>query len=74
MKSDDVETFKAINSENVKIFYQSGKGYGNSLREAIENCKSKYFCIFNADGSFDHNDLPEMYDEIKDNDFIYNKI
>ena len=42
-----------------------------SLREAIENCKSKYFCIFNVDGSFDHNDLPKMYKEIRDNDFIY---
>ena len=71
MKNDDIETVKAINNENVKIFYQSGKGYGNSLREAIESCESKYFCIFNADGSFDHNDLPKMYNEIEDNDFIY---
>ena len=71
IKYDDIETLKAIKNENVKIFYQSGKGYGNSLREAIESCKSKYFCIFNADGSFDHNDLPKMYKEIKDNDFIY---
>ena len=42
LKDDDIETVKAINDKNVKI-YQSGKGYGNSLREAIVACKSKYF-------------------------------
>ena len=71
IKYDDIETLESIYNENVKIFYQSGKGYGNSLREAIGSCQSKYFCIFNADGSFDHNDLPKMYKEIRDNDFIY---
>ena len=43
MKNDDIETVKAINNENVKIFYQSGKGYGNSLREAIESCDPNIF-------------------------------
>ena len=71
MKNDDIETVKAINNENVKIFYQSGSGYGNSLREAILNCKSKYFCIFNADGSFDYKDIQKMYNLINNNDFIY---
>ena len=65
LKDDDIETVKAINDKNVKIFYQSGKGYGNSLREAIVECKSKYFCIFNADGSFEHNDLFKMYNLIQ---------
>ena len=65
MKNDDIKTIESINNEKIKIFYQSGKGYGNSLKEAIENCKSKYFCIFNADGSFEQNDLPKMYTEIQ---------
>ena len=64
-----IENFK--NKKNITLFYQSGAGYGNSLREAIYNCKTKYFCIFNADGSFNHKDLPEMFYKIKDNDFIF---
>ena len=71
LKDDDIETVKAINDKNVKIFYQSGKGYGNSLREAIVECKSKYFCIFNADGSFEYNDLFKMYNLIQNYDFVY---
>ena len=71
MKNDDIKTIESINSKKIKIFYQSGKGYGNSLKEAIENCKSKYFCIFNADGSFEQNDLKKMYTEIQNCDFVY---
>ena len=71
MKDDDIKTIESINREKIKIFYQSGKGYGNSLKEAIKNCKSKYFCIFNADGSFEQNDLPKMYTEIQNYDFVY---
>ena len=71
MKNDDIKTIESINSEKIKIFYQSGKGYGNSLKEAIENCKSKYFCIFNADGSFEQNDLKKMCTEIQNCDFVY---
>ena len=66
-----IETIEAISHERVKIFYQSGKGYGNSLREAIVNCKSKYFCIFNADGSFEYKDLFKMYNLLKKNDFVF---
>ena len=67
-----MSTLDAIKkNENIKIFYQSGKGYGNALREAISECNTKYFCIFNADGSFQKNDLYKMYDHIKSNDFVY---
>ena len=71
MKNDDIKTIESIDNDRIKIFYQSGKGYGNSLKEAIENCKSKYFCIFNADGSFEKDDLPKMYTEIQKYDFVY---
>ena len=56
---------------NIKIYFQSGNGYGNSLREAISFCKTKYFCIFNADGSFEQKDLFKMGDRIINNDFVY---
>ena len=53
LKKDDLETIESIKkNHNVNIFYQSGNGYGNALKEAIISCQTKYFCIFNADGSF----------------------
>lgn len=73
LKNEDLKTINSIkNIDNIEIFFQSGKGYGNSLREAIFSCKTKYFCIFNADGSFQSNDLKIMYDNlIKNEDFIF---
>ena len=73
MKNDDIKTIESINGKNIKIFYQSGKGYGNSLKEAIENCRSKYFCIFNADGSFNPRELKGMLKilKFKNNDFVF---
>tara|TARA_A100000164_G_scaffold374696_1_gene408223 strand:- start:52 stop:747 length:696 start_codon:yes stop_codon:yes gene_type:complete len=72
LKKDDKETINSIkNISNIKIFFQSGKGYGNSLNEAINSCETKYFCIFNADGSFDPNDLIKMYNLIENNDFVF---
>ncbi len=71
LQEDDKETINSINDTSVEIFYQRGTGYGNSLREAITNCKTKIFCIFNADGSFDSGDLNKMFNLINDSDFIY---
>ena len=71
LKRDDISTIESIKDKNIEIFYQSGKGYGNSLREAIIDCKTKYFCIFNADGSFEQKDLVKLYSLIQDNDFVY---
>ena len=39
-----------------KLIYQSRKGFGSALIQGIENVNTKYFCIFNADGSFDPTD------------------
>lgn len=67
-----INSIKEINFEDkISFFYQSGYGYGNSLREAINNCETKYFCIFNADGSFDTKDLKKMYSLLGENDFIF---
>ena len=72
LKEDDKETIDSIKSiSNIRIFFQSGKGYGNSLKEAINSCETKYYCIFNADGSFDPDDLLKMYNLIKENDFVF---
>ena len=55
-----------------KIVFQSGHGYGNALIEGIKNVETEYLCIFNADGSFDPNDLSKMLKLCEDDkDFIF---
>ena len=71
LKENDIDTIESIENENVKFFFQSGSGYGNSLREAINKCSTKFFCIFNADGSFEENDLLKMYKLAQNYDFIF---
>ena len=72
LSGHDYETINSIkNYHNVKILKQSAKGYGNALLEGINACKTKYFCIFNADGSFDENDLPKMLELNYQYDFIF---
>ncbi len=56
----DKNTIEAINNFDVKIIYQKNFGYGDALIEGIENCKTNYFCIFNADGSFNPIEIDQM--------------
>jgi len=69
----DIKTIQALENRNVNIIYQTNFGYGNALIEGINLCKTKYFCIFNADGSFDPKELKDMYDLAisKKADFIF---
>ena len=46
----DIETVKC--AKNRKYCLSKDKGYGNALIEGIQRVKTKYFIIFNADGSF----------------------
>ena len=71
MKNDDISTFNSIKNHNIKIHYQSKSGYGNSLVEAIQNCETELFCIFNADGSFDKEDLFKMRELCLENEFVF---
>ena len=71
LKNDDISTINSIKNQNIKIHYQSESGYGNSLTEAIENCETELFCIFNADGSFDKNDLLKMRELCTENEFVF---
>ena len=71
LDKNDMETINSINKFDVEIYRQKELGYGNSLIEAINNCKTEYFCIFNADGSFDKNDLSKMLERNHDSDFVY---
>ena len=71
LEESDKLTIEAIKDLNCKIIFQKGRGYGNAIIEGINEVKTEYLCIFNADGSFDPNDLAKMYNLINSNDFVY---
>jgi glycosyltransferase involved in cell wall biosynthesis len=69
----DLETIKVIRKFKKKIIFQTKKGYGDALITGIKNTKTKFFCIFNADGSFNPRELKNMLKLIKSrkHDFIF---
>tara|TARA_B100000686_G_C16545469_1_gene839658 strand:+ start:69 stop:737 length:669 start_codon:yes stop_codon:yes gene_type:complete len=72
LPKDDISTLNSIQNFNVKIIYQKGKGFGNALITGINSVETKYFCIFNADGSFNPiylNDLRNILE--KGSDFVF---
>ena len=73
LEKEDLDTINSIKEYDCEILYQANKGYGNALLQGIKNVKTNFFCIFNADGSFNPNELKNMYDlAIKGNaDFIF---
>ena len=71
LPKNDLETIESIKNFNILIHKQLGKGYGNSISEGINNCSTKYFCIFNADGSFEYKDLEKMLIKCENNDFVF---
>ena len=62
---------KFIKHNKLKIIVQKEKGYGSAIKEGFKISKAKYSCIFNADGSFDINDINKMIKKSKMNDFIF---
>ena len=65
LEESDLETIQSINNFNHKIIYQKNKGYGDALIVGLKNVQTDYFCIFNADGSFNPNELKFMYDKLE---------
>ena len=71
-KENDIETIKAIeNFKDINILEQKKNGYGNALIEGINNVKTDYCCIINADGSMDPKYLDEMLKECTHKDFVF---
>ena len=72
-KESDQSTINSISKYNTKIIFQKGQGYGDALIEGINSVSSEYFCIFNADGSFESKEIDIMLKKIKDknSDFIF---
>ena len=73
LASDDLETIDAIKNLDVEIVYQDNRGFGDALISGINSVDTDYFCIFNADGSFDPSELTNMMLIIKESnsDFIF---
>ena len=67
LEENDSETINSIKSFDCKIIYQSNKGYGDALIQGIKSVETKYFCIFNADGSFNPIELENMYNSLENN-------
>jgi len=65
LEKTDFATIEAIKDFNCKILYQAGKGYGDALILGLNEVETKYFCIFNADGSFNPIELKDMYDKLE---------
>ena len=60
LSENDIQTIKAIQNFDVEIFYQKEEGYGSALIEGINSVNTKFFCIFNADGSFNPSELKKI--------------
>ena len=73
LEESDIETINSIKNYNCEIIFQTGKGYGNALIEGINNTENQLFCIFNADGSFDPNELHDMINKLRNEnlDFVF---
>ena len=72
LEKNDKETINAIKGFNCKIIYQKVNGYGAALIEGINSVETEYFCIFNADGSFNPDELKKMIKKLEEgNDFVF---
>ena len=73
MSRDDIATFEATKNFDCSVLFQSGKGYGNAIVEGINFVKTKYSCIFYADGSTDPKYIQLMYEKLinQKNDLIF---
>ena len=71
LEATDKSTIESIKNFDCEILYQNQKGYGNALIHGINNVKTEYLCIFNADGSFNPKYLSEMLELCKNRDLVF---
>ncbi len=64
LEPSDIETINSIKNNDCEIIYQTNKGYGDAILLGLKNVKTDFFCIFNADGSFNPNELEMMYNKL----------
>ena len=73
LEKSDQETIDSIKNYECQILYQTNNGYGDALIMGLNSVQTKYFCIFNADGSFNPNELNQMINKIENdkNDIVF---
>ncbi|MDA9604801.1 glycosyltransferase family 2 protein [Candidatus Pelagibacter sp.] len=73
LHENDSLTINSIKNFTCEIIYQNNQGYGDALIQGINLTTTKYFCIFNADGSFDPTELKKMLSKINEIncDFVF---
>ena len=70
--TEDTETEREIRKyQNIEILVQKESGYGNALIEGINNSKTEFCCIINADSSMNPKYLKEMLQLCENKDFIF---
>lgn len=73
LEESDKDTINSVSNYDCRLVFQKDKGYGDALILGINEVTTKYFCIFNADGSFNPKELRTMYKNLTSNksDFIF---
>jgi glycosyltransferase involved in cell wall biosynthesis len=73
MEQNDLETYDVAKQFSYSIDFQlSNKGYGSAIIQGLNKITTNYVCIFNADGSFNPNEIAHMKKAIEhDFDFIF---
>ncbi|MBD1139667.1 glycosyltransferase family 2 protein [Pelagibacterales bacterium SAG-MED38] len=73
LEESDKDTINSISNYDCRLVFQKNKGYGDALILGINEVNTKYFCIFNADGSFNPKEIITMYKNLTSNkiDFIF---
>ena len=73
LEASDKLTVESIKTYDCKIIYQDSNGYGDALKKGIETIETEFFCIFNADGSFNPKELDIMSKKLKNDkyDFVF---
>ncbi len=69
LEENDKETINSLENFDCEILFQKNKGYGDALIQGINYVDTKFFCIFNADGSFDPIELSNMYKKISEDGY-----
>ena len=60
LEKNDLETINSISNFDCQLVFQK-KGYGDAILEGLNLVNTEFFCIFNADGSFNPSELNIMY-------------
>ena len=66
LQKEDIETIKSIQELDVEILNQPKKGYGDALIYGISKVQTRFFSIFNADGSFNPREIIDMKNKLED--------